>query len=766
MLWLNEAQAINRNGIVDGQGEAEPWVEIYNSSEQTLSLGQLYLTSDYGEPTQWKFPDEATIPPGEYRIIWCDGEADATQRDEWHANFRLPAENGSVAIHMRSPQGLEIVDYLNYGDLQQDRSFGAFPNGSTDQRRLFLTPTPGGANEDRVPPLLSVFINEWMADNADFLADPLDGEFDDWFELYNAGNETVDLSGFLLSDDPTNLEKSRIPNGTRMEPKSHLLVWADEKAPQPGEDLRVEFRLSQGGEVLLLATPNGTILDQVEFASQEPNLSGGRLPDGSETIATLPAPTPGSANVVNPEPNRPPVLSPTPDLFVEEGEVFRFDVSAFANDPDGDNGLLRYEFSSPPPEGAQINPNTGEIAWTTSEKDGPGRVVFEVLATDSGNPPQTGTAVYGLQIQEVNLPPMLSNIEDRTLSLGTILNVPLQASDPDVPAQSLQFALIGQTPTGAFIHPQTKAVIWEPPATGVFLFDVSVTDDGSTPLTTTRSFKVTVISVSEPNRPPVLSPAPDLFVEEGEVFHFDVSAFANDPDGDNGLLRYEFSSPPPEGAQINPNTGEIAWTTSEKDGPGRVVFEVLATDSGNPPQTGTAVYGLQIQEVNLPPMLSNIEDRTLSLGTILNVPLQASDPDVPAQSLQFALIGQTPTGAFIHPQTKAVIWEPPATGVFLFDVSVTDDGSTPLTTTRSFEVTVISASERIELILRPAGEKTIAFEWKTERGVRYAVETLSDLNNSQWRRRQVFTAGSSLTRFFDAVVEGGQRFYRVRRLAD
>ena len=570
LLWLNEAQAINRNGIVDGQGEAEPWVEIYNSSEQTLSLGQLYLTSDYGEPTQWKFPDEATIPPGEYRIIWCDGESEATQTDEWHASFRLSAENGSVAISMRSPQGLEIVDYLNYGNLQPDRSFGAFPNGSPNQRRLFLTPTPGTTNEDRVPLLLSVFINEWMADNSDFLADPLDGEFDDWFELYNAGSETVDLSGFLLSDDPANLEWTRIPNGTRIEPKSHLLVWADEKAPQPGEDLRVEFRLSRGGEVLLLATPNGTILDQVEFASQEPNLSSGRLPDGSETIAILPNPTPGSANVVNPE----------------------------------------------------------------------------------------------------------------------------------------------------------------------------------------------------PNRPPILTPAPDFFVEEGEVFHFDVSAFVDDPDGDANLLRYEFASPPPEGAQINPNTGEIVWTTSEKDGPGRVVFEVLATDFGNPPQTGTAAYGLQIQEVNLPPVLSELGDRTLSLGTILNVPLQASDPDVPAQSLQFALVGQKPAGAFINPQTKIIIWEPPTTGIFTFEASVTDDGAPPLMATQAFEVTVISASDQIQLILQPAGEKTIAFEWKTERGVRYAVEILSDLNNSEWRRRQVVPAISSLTRFFDTVAEGGQRFYRVRRLAD
>ena len=280
---------------------------------------------------------------------------------------------------------------------------------------------------------------------------------------------------------------------------------------------------------------------------------------------------------------------------------------------------------------------------------------------------------------------------------------------------------------------------------------------------------MTVISASKPNRPPVLSPAPDFFVEEGEVFHFDVSAFANDPDGDDNLLRYEFASPPPDGAQINPNTGEIAWTTSEKDGPGRVVFEVLATDSGNPPQTGTAAYGLQIQEVNLPPVLNNLADRTLSLGTILNVPLQASDPDVPAQSLQFALVDPTPAGAFINPQTKAVVWNPPATiepGIFTFEVSVADDGTPPLTATQSFKVTVISASDQIQLILQPAGEKNIAFEWKTERGARYVVETLSDLNNSEWRRRQVVPAISTLTRFFDTVVEGGQRFYRVRRLAD
>jgi hypothetical protein len=48
-----------------------------------------------------------------------------------------------------------------------------------------------------------VIINEWMAANAGpgGFADPLDGLFQDWFELYNPNDAAVNLSGFQLTDD-------------------------------------------------------------------------------------------------------------------------------------------------------------------------------------------------------------------------------------------------------------------------------------------------------------------------------------------------------------------------------------------------------------------------------------------------------------------------------------------------------------------------------------------------------------------------------------
>ena len=55
-------------------------------------------------------------------------------------------------------------------------------------------------------PASGLFINEFMADNDNIVADEY-GEYEDWIELYNSGQTSVDLGGMYLSDDlddPTN----------------------------------------------------------------------------------------------------------------------------------------------------------------------------------------------------------------------------------------------------------------------------------------------------------------------------------------------------------------------------------------------------------------------------------------------------------------------------------------------------------------------------------------------------------------------------------
>lgn len=134
--------------------------------------------------------------------------------------------------------------------------------------------------------LRPVVINEWMADNAGPLgfADPVDGLFQDWFELFNPNTNSVNLGGFTLTDNLSRPAKWRIPSGTLIAPLGFLLVWADNEPEQNGisghGDLHAGFQLNTDGEALGLFSPNGVAQHVVIFGPQIENVSQGLFPDG------------------------------------------------------------------------------------------------------------------------------------------------------------------------------------------------------------------------------------------------------------------------------------------------------------------------------------------------------------------------------------------------------------------------------------------------------------------------------------------------------
>ncbi|MDZ4824617.1 MAG: CotH kinase family protein [Flavobacteriales bacterium] len=75
--------------------------------------------------------------------------------------------------------------------------------------------------------LSQVVLNEVQTANMSTLADQ-DGQFKDWFELYNSGTAALDLSGYGLSDDVSMPLKWTLPAVT-LDPGSHLLIWASGK---------------------------------------------------------------------------------------------------------------------------------------------------------------------------------------------------------------------------------------------------------------------------------------------------------------------------------------------------------------------------------------------------------------------------------------------------------------------------------------------------------------------------------------------------------
>ncbi|MDA7511183.1 lamin tail domain-containing protein, partial [Verrucomicrobia bacterium] len=499
-VWLNEVLPGNQAGLRDGAGEFDPWIELHNSGETTVSLNEFYLAPNYENRVQWQFPDGASIGAGEYKIVWVDGEPNESKAGEWHTNFRLEPEAGSVVMSMAAAAGLEIVDYLNYLDVRPDRSYGALPNGSPNRRQSFFVATPGEANVTSIPKV-SVTINEWMADNVSTIANPINGGFDDWFELYNAGDAAVDLSGYFLTDDINDLQLFEIPSNTVIEPKSFLMVWAggDELTTVEKGALFVGFRLSRSGEVLTLSGPGGTIVDQLPFSEQKPDVSQGRLPDGNlSRIGVLTLASPGSANVLDSGPNLPPIILPLPDLVIDEGERFQLNVGAF--DPDGDSSLLRYELGGGHPIGTVIDSTTGEISWLTGEIHGPGRFTIPVTVTDGGNPAKSSTATYGVRVGEVNQPPVIGSLPDQTVAAGATLRIVMRAVDIDLPAQGLQFSLDNSSPVRVALDPETGEVLISPDLDlepGVYRFVVSVSDDGTPVMTFSREFAVNVILPTE-----------------------------------------------------------------------------------------------------------------------------------------------------------------------------------------------------------------------------------------------------------------------------
>ena len=92
-----------------------------------------------------------------------------------------------------------------------------------------------------------ILINEFMASNDRTLADE-DGDYPDWIELFNAGDEAVDLSGYSLTDDPEQPDRWSLPSLV-LSPGKHLLIFASGK-DRTGSAGEWHTLIDQGHEVL------------------------------------------------------------------------------------------------------------------------------------------------------------------------------------------------------------------------------------------------------------------------------------------------------------------------------------------------------------------------------------------------------------------------------------------------------------------------------------------------------------------------------------
>jgi spore coat protein CotH len=147
-LHINEFMASNGETIANEFGKFEDWIELYNSSEADIWLGDKFLTDNLRRPEKWQMPD-ITLSAGEFILFWADGsdiedgDEESTSLGSHHAPYKLSRSGEQVGIF---DAGFAPIDTMTFGEQIRDISFGRFPDG-TGKFFFMQSPTPGKPNK-------------------------------------------------------------------------------------------------------------------------------------------------------------------------------------------------------------------------------------------------------------------------------------------------------------------------------------------------------------------------------------------------------------------------------------------------------------------------------------------------------------------------------------------------------------------------------------------------------------------------------------------
>lgn len=139
-IVLNEITANNSNGIENEAGKHKDWIEVYNTTNQTLGLSGLYLTDLTSDLTKWNFPGKSLIQPNEHLLIWAD-DLDKTYLD-LHTNFNFNSLGDALLL----TDGTNILDSISFGEQAIDQAIGRCADGSGAFRTL-VSQTPRAVND-------------------------------------------------------------------------------------------------------------------------------------------------------------------------------------------------------------------------------------------------------------------------------------------------------------------------------------------------------------------------------------------------------------------------------------------------------------------------------------------------------------------------------------------------------------------------------------------------------------------------------------------
>lgn len=177
-----------------------------------------------------------------------------------------------------------------------DKKFDLPDNGNYELTALFEKLSSEELVKTKTTPIK---INEICASNKTYINDYF--EKNDWIELYNTTDQSIDVAGMYISDNLNKPQKYQIPSdeniNTKIDPLSYLIIWADKLTPI--NQLHTTFKLDADGGEVILTSERGEWCDTLIYPAHISDYSVGLYPDGGKDLYIMEKQTLAETNIVN-----------------------------------------------------------------------------------------------------------------------------------------------------------------------------------------------------------------------------------------------------------------------------------------------------------------------------------------------------------------------------------------------------------------------------------------------------------------------------------
>ncbi len=145
-LVINEVCSSNKTCLHDGRGNYYDWIELLNTSNETLQLSGIGLSKKSEEPYTLKMP-KMTLAPGTFLTVFCNKNEKAGYRNSnLFAPFNIGADGET--LYLTAPAvgdgNGELLDTVTVPKMKSDDAYGRGEDGVGTFK--LLSPTPNKSN--------------------------------------------------------------------------------------------------------------------------------------------------------------------------------------------------------------------------------------------------------------------------------------------------------------------------------------------------------------------------------------------------------------------------------------------------------------------------------------------------------------------------------------------------------------------------------------------------------------------------------------------